>query len=68
MPEFNLICPEFIGFRIMPVGEDGVTGPNSADIQAAIWILDPNIFGLTAGVGVISIEESNLLALFVLYG
>ena len=42
-PGDQLIGPEVRGFGVMPIGEDSVARPNSANIETAVGVLDENI-------------------------
>lgn len=60
MPERQLVGPEVAGFGMMPVGEDGVTGPDRADVQAAVGVLEEEVVCRAAVVCWVSVIMSTL--------
>lgn len=54
MPRHDLIRPKLTGLGMMPVGEDGVARPDSADVEAAIRVLQKDIVFSASSVCVIS--------------
>lgn len=43
MPCDKLVDPEISCVGVVPVGVDGIPRPHCPDVDAAVWILEPNI-------------------------
>lgn len=61
VPGNDFARPEIACLRIVPVGEDSVAGPDSADVLTSIGILQEDVIFVSAGVGIIAEYKSALL-------
>ena len=50
----DLICPEFVGLGVVPVREDGISGPDSSNVLASIGVLQEDVVLVSPGVGIIA--------------
>lgn len=67
MPGNNFVRPEIACLRIVPVGEDSVAGPDSANVLASIGIFQEDVILVSAGVGIIT-EYNSALCLLDRFG
>jgi hypothetical protein len=58
VPGHDFVRPEITCLRVVPVGEDSVARPYSANVFASIGILQEDVILVSAGVGIIAGYES----------
>jgi hypothetical protein len=54
LPDSDFFCPEIPSLRIVPVREDSVAGPDSANVLASIGILQEDVILVSASVGIVA--------------